>query len=291
MTVDLTYYKRKLAGEAPPIVADQPQHGYYRRFNDAIVIQPGTTLGGCDLTKNGILIEGEDAASDLWVGCAKNAVDAEIYARWVETRMWPEQEAMIKKSGSLNKDLKELAKLSVEASAKLKGRDEQITEDMRRKGFTTLQSQLEADTAAGYVQQIRAMIGDAEETVKLQLAPIKEQEKEIRKIWVTPFEQLEAAKDYFLGLLTEYGSKLKRESNDPDFKFAAGKGGDGKTIALKKKDVLVVEDFKKLIERFGKDPKVMEATAAAIIKAAEVAWKAEKKAPEGTTVKTDYTAV
>lgn len=292
--IDLTYYRRKLAGEAPPIVADEPKHGYYRRFNDAIVIKPGTTIGGCDILCNLIKVEDVDKASDLWVGCAKNAIHQDIYARWIETRTWPEQEAMIQESSSLNKNLHELAELAAKAAEKLKARDEKISEEMRKNGVTTLQSQLEADTAAGYVQQIRAMVDKAEETVKLQLAPIKEQEKEIKRIWVDPFETLEGLKKFFLGKITEYGVKVKRESNVPDFKFAAGKAGDGKTIALKKKDVLVIDGddgMKKLIKRFGKDPKVLEAYANAIFKAAETAWKAEKAAPDGTKVETTYDAV
>ena len=186
----------------------------------------------------------------------------------------------------------ELAEHADKAASKLKERDQQIDEKgLRDKGVTTLTSQLEADTAAGYVQQIRAMVGDAEETVKLQLAPIKEQEKEIRRIWVDPFEKLEELKGYFLGKLTEYGKKCIRETNNPDYKFAAGKAGSGKTIALRKKEVLEVTDMKALIKRFGKDEKVMEAYAKAIVAAANTAWKAEKKAPDGTKVVTDYDAV
>lgn len=291
MKPDLTYWKRKLAGEAPPITAEDPQHGYYRHFHDAILIEPGNTLGNANVIRNGVKIEDPDKASDLWVGCAKNAVDTDTYGRWIETRLWPEQEAMITKSKSLNKNLHEMAKVSRAAVEKLKARDAQITEEMRQQGVTTLTKQLEADTAAGYVQQIRAMIGEAEETIKLQIAPLKEQEKEIKRIWVDPFEILEQDKTYFLAVLTEYGKKVKRESNVPDFKFAAGKSGDGKTIALKKKEILVVTDMKELIKRFGKDPKVLEAYTEAVIKAATAAWKAEKKAPDGTKVETDYDAV
>lgn len=301
---DLTYWKRKLAGEAPPITAEDPQHGYYRRFNDAIVILPGDTLGGCDITVNNIKITDPNKASDTWVGCAKGAIDQETYGRWVETGRWPEQEAMIEKSASLNKNLHELADISKRAADKLKERDARIADEaakrdlapeaFRKQGVTTLQSQLEADTAAGYVQQIRAMVGDAEETIKVQIAPLKEQEKEIKRIWTDPFDTLEELKGYFLKLLSEYGAKLKRESNNPDFKFAAGKAGDGKTIALRKKDVLVIDGddgMKKLIKRFGKDPKVLEAYADAIFKAANTAWKAEKKAPDGTKIETEYDAV
>lgn len=292
MKPDLTYWKRKLAGEAPPITAEDPQHGYYRFKNDAIVIAPGENGTPVKMTINGLLVEGEQRISDLWVSCAKHAIDAEIYGRWVETRRWPEQEAMIEKSTSLNANLKELAALADKAALKLKERDAQIDEKgLRDKGVTTLTSQLEADTAAGYVQQIRAMVGEAEDTVKLQLAPIKEQEKEIRRIWVDPFEKLEELKGYFLGKLTEYGKKCMRETNNPDYKFAAGKAGSGKTIAMRKKDVLEVTDMKALIKRFGKDEKVMKAYADAIVAAAIVAWKAEKKAPEGTKVVTDYDAV
>ena len=290
---DLTYYRRKLNGEAPPIIADEPMHGYYRHFNDAVVIQPGKD-GKAIITLNGLVIDDPYKASDIWVGSAKNAVPHEIYARWVETRMWPEQEALIKKSGSLNKDLKELATVSEKAAKKLKERDEKITEEMRGKGVTTIVNQLEADTAAGYVQQIRAMIGEAETTVKLQLVPIKEQEAEIKKIWTDPFDTLKGLQAYFLGVLTEYGKKAKRESNNPDFKFAAGKSGDGKTIALKKKEVLVLDGddgMKKLIARFGKDPSVLQAYTDAILACAKVAWKAEKKAPDGTKIITDYDAV
>src|SRR6478736_56726 len=284
MAVDLKYYKRKLAGEAPPIVADEPQHGYYRRMNDAIVILPGDTLGGCDITKNGIKITDPYEASDLWVGCAKNAIEQEIYARWVETRRWPEQEAMIEKSGSLNKNLVELAKVSKKAMDSLKKRDASITDEMRAQQVTTIQSQLEADTAAGYVQQIRAMVGDAQDTIKIQIQPLKDQEAEIKRIWTDPFNVLEEAKDYMLSRLTEYGRKLKMQSNDPDFKFAAGKAGEGKTIALKKKDVLVVTDMAKLIKAYGKNEKVLDAFRKAIIAEATAAWKAEKKAPAGTQV-------
>lgn len=300
MKPDLTYWKRKLAGEAPPITAEDPQHGYYRLKNDAVVIKPDGN-GGAIVSVNGVDIDDPHRASDIWVSCAKHAIDQEIYGRWVETRVWPEQEAMIKKSSSLNKNLKELAALADKAALKLAERDQKIDatdpdgKSLRMKGVTTLTSQLEADTAAGYVQQIRAMVGEAEDTVKLQLAPIKEQEKEIRRIWVDPFDKLEELKKYFLSKLTEYGKKVVRESNNPDFKFAAGKAGDGKTIALRKKEVLTLDDkegsMKKLVARFGKDEKVIKAYHDAIMAAATTAWKAEKKAPDGTKVVIDYDAV
>lgn len=294
---DLTYWKRKLNGEAPPITAEDPQHGYYRRMNDAIVIRPpadGETpvLGGVVITVNGILVDDPHKASDIWVGCAKTAIDQEIYGSWVEKRMWPEQEAMIKKSKSLNKDMKELVALADKGANKLKERDAKITDEMRSQHkVTTLQNQLEADTAAGFVQQIRAMVGEAEETVKVQMIPVKEQEAEIKRIWTDPFSKLEALQEYFLGTLTEYGLKVKSESNNPDFKFAAGKGGDGKTIALVGRKTLVITDMKAVIERFGKNEDVLAAFHAALLKAATTAWKAEKEAPAGTRVDTIYKAV
>lgn len=281
--VDLTYWRQKLDGRSPPITAEDPQHGYYRHPKGALCIRP--TDGGLTIVElNGVEIVDPMDASDAWVRSAKHAITKEIYGNRITKGMWPEDEAKVEETPSIHADMMALVEKTKGALKNLESRE--VAE-----GETILANQLEADTAAGYVQQIRAMEGRAEEVVKLQVAPLKEKEKEIKRIWIDPTEFLDAAKIKLLGYLTEFGKRRIRETNDPDFKFAAGKAGDGKTIAFRKSEVLVVEDWKVLVATYGKHEDVIKAYQDAIMARAKVDWKATKEAPKGTRVDIDYNAV
>lgn len=284
-TPDLDYYRRVLAGERVGLTADNPRHGYYRYMRSAVAIYPGA-LGDTIVEVDGVVQEGAERIEAVWVGCAGKPIEPEIFKKRIATGRWPEEDALISKSHSLAQNLKEMAELAKGYIKKLKDREKKLSP-----GEMIIDSQLEADRAAGYVQQIRAMKNESDETIKLQIAPLKEREKEIKAVWVDPVASLDEASDYLLSALTAFGKDQRAKSNNPEaFKFAAGRAGEGKTIGLRSTKRLEIDDYAALMRMFKEDPKVKEAIQEALRKAAEAKWKAEKKAPKGTREVLDFSA-
>lgn len=281
---DLTYYDAVMAGKRVPMFAEDPQHGYYRWRREAVAIYPDQNTGAVIVTVNGIPVTDDEARQNAWVGGANKPIELSVYRVRMTTGRWPEEEAIIKESDSTIQNLAALAKKAKILTDRLKEREKAREEDP---SIPILENQADADGLAGYIQQFRAFSQSAEEAQKLMLAPINEQAKEIKVKFSDPLAKAEEAKDYFLHILTIYGKQRVKEANSPDYKFAAGKAGDGKTIALKSVKVVEIDDYEKLLARFKDDDKVREA----VLKAAIVAYKAEKVLPDGAKETTDFEAV
>ena len=276
---DLTYYDAVMAGQRVPMFAEEPRHGYYRWRREAIAIYPNPETGETVLMVNGIPITDEEARQNAWVGSANKPIELSVYRARMTTGRWPEEEAALKNSASTIENLAILSKKAKTIMKRLKEREE--------KKEPLIEDQAEADRLAGYVQQFRAFSTSAGEAMKIMMAPITEMAAEVKAKFADPLKEAEDAKDEFLRVLTIFGKQKVKEANSPDFKFAAGKAGDGKTIALKSVKTVEIDDYEKLLARFRDDDKVKEA----VLKAAIVAYKAEKKLPDGAKETTDYEAV
>ena len=272
---DMSYHSAVLGGERRPVYPDEPQAGYYRDGKDAVLfIRSGD--GSFSLRRNGVA-SGEDLLA-VWQRCAHKPIEYSVYRSRVEEGQWPEARAAIAKSDDLADDIREFA-----------------TRYASFISTASIEEQSDADMFAGYVQQARELIRDATATTDEMKRPLERQIAEIRAKFKAPCDEIADMNRRALGEIAVFGTQMLLRANDPDYKFAAGKAGRGKTIALRRKEVFTFADPQAIASAYGEEEQVKAGVMETLHRLSqEMAIEEFRKTgniAEGLVVSVEYVAV
>ena len=274
---DLTYYNDALAGKRPTTFADEPQAGYYRYRNDAVMIKARASGTMAGFINNSTQPVTGDDLNEIWMACARHPIQHSVWVARLQEGRWPEQQAAVEATDDLAADLHAYAQKYASFMKDAK-----------------LETQAQADIMAGYVQQGRALLKSGAETFKAIKAPIEQLMADAKKAFGKPLDEIDALNKDALKRLAEMGTEMKRKSNDPDFKFAAGKAGEGKTIGLRRNERLIVTNEAEVLAKFGDSDAIKEAIKDLTIRMATAAASEHHKktgeVPAGMKLDTYYTA-
>ena len=296
------HWRRSLAGEKPPIHANEPQCGYYRR-----TLTKGERPVAAAIWKNGdglvcrVGQEMRDPAKE-WTWLAKTPCTEVDAQHWFKTGYWPAEDAPTETAEAPSLIGDNAPPEPTDPYQKLVASIEdelQKARDWLKKIGKEIKTEIDANVAGNKVGEIRKLTASLKALKEGECDPLHKAWKDALEKYQPKLKQLDAASEHLRKLGGAYLQKLADEADKLAAQAATGDldevpfdakpqiGGDtGRALRLRTTSRVVIDDAAKALKALKDEPEVLAGLQAA---AARI-HKEQGKLVAGAAIKTESIA-